>query len=169
MFLELEAKHAGWRFWVLWVLATNLGFFPGQAVGERLGASIAEPAASALQAGCFALAVGAMQWLVLRRHLTGIRHWITATAVGWATGAGLGAWLLLRFAPGVAPGGVVWIVAIGVLAGALVGVPQQVALARHDARLARGWVIISAAAWGVFFPGAVSGLFLARRLGRGRS
>ncbi len=74
-FLELEAKHAGWRFWVVWVLATNL-------------------------------------------------------------------------------------------AGALVGVPQQVVLARFDARLARGWVVISAVAWGVFFPGAVSGLFLAYRLHR---
>ena len=165
-FLELEAKHAGWRFWILWVLATNVGFFPGQALGERLSASMADPAASAVQAGCLALGVGVTQWVVLRRHVTGVHHWITATVVGWAIGAGLGAWLLLRFAPGVEPRGLPWILAIGVFAGALVGLPQQYVLARFDARLARGWVAISALAWGVFFPGAVSGLFLAYRLAR---
>ena len=31
-FLAMELAHVGWRFWLLFVIATNLGFFAGLGV-----------------------------------------------------------------------------------------------------------------------------------------
>ncbi len=163
-FLELERERAGWRFWVLWIFATNAGFFPGLVLGNRLSASVAEPIASAIVGGSFGALVGVAQWLVLRRHLAPSQHWATATAVGWAIGGGLGALMLGRFCPSVSSGGLAWVVCVGFFAGAVVGVPQHRVLRRFGPALSQWWVPISSLAWGVFFPGAISGLFLARRL-----
>lgn len=163
-FLEHERQLAGWRFWLLWVLATNAGFFPGLALGNLLATSAAEPLASGIVGGSFGAAVGIAQWLVLRRHLAPSQHWMSGTALGWSLGAALGALLLSRFAPGVPPGGLIWTLSIGFFAGALVGVPQQRLLRRFSPALSAWWVPISSLAWGVFFPGAISGLVLARRL-----
>ena len=55
---------------------------------------------------------------------------------------------------------------IGFFAGAVVGIPQSWLLRRFGSSLSQWWVPISSLAWGIFFPGAVSGLFLARRLKR---
>lgn len=163
-FLELERERAGWRFFALWVLATNLGFFPGLALGNLLSASAAEPYRSAIVGASFGTLVGMGQWWVLRRHVARCQHWVVATGAGWCIGGGLGALLLGRFAPGVAEGGVAWTLYIGFFAGAIVGVPQRQVLHRSRPWLSRWWVPISSLAWGVFFPGVVSGLFLARRL-----
>jgi len=163
-FLELEKEHAGWRFWILWVVATNAGFFPGLALGNRLSASVAEPYASSIVGACFGALVGVAQWLVLRRHISPSHHWVSATAIGWCLGGGLGALLLGRFVPSVSEGGLAWTLFIGFFAGAVVGIAQRRVLLRFGPALSHWWVPISALAWGVFFPGAVSGVFLARRL-----
>ena len=165
-FLGLEKERAGWRFWVLWVLATNAGFFPGLALGNRLSAATTEPLASAIVGGSFGALVGVGQWLVLRRHCAPSHHWVTSTALGWSFGAGLGAAVFGWLLPDVVPGGLTWTIVIGFFAGAVVGVPQRQLLNRFGPELSAGWVPISSFAWGVFFPGAVSGLFLARRLRR---
>ena len=86
-FLAREQSDIGWRFWLLWVLATNVGFFPGLALGNQLSASVAEPVSSAVVGGMFAAMVGVAQWAVLRRHLPSTHHWITATTIGWVLGA----------------------------------------------------------------------------------
>ena len=163
-FLDLERERAGWRFWLLWVLATNAGFFPGLALGNWLRASATEPLASAIVGGSFGALVGVAQWLVLRRHLAPSQHWAGATAIGWCVGASLAALLLIRLAPSVAPGGFTWTLLVGFFAGAVVGVPQHRVLRRFSPALSAWWVPISSLAWGVFFPGVISGLFLARRL-----
>jgi hypothetical protein len=165
-FLELERERVGWRFWVLWVLATNAGFFPGLALGNLLSDSADEPLASAIVGGSFGTLAGVAQWSVLRRHIAPCHHWITATAAGWLLGGGLGAFLLIHFAPRVSPDSPAWVLSIGFLAGAVVGIPQYGVLRRFGAGLSAWWVPISSVAWGVFFPGAISGLFLARRLER---
>ena len=46
----------------------------------------------------------------------------------------------------------------GVFAGAVVGIPQSGLLRRFGSRLSPWWVPVSPV-WGIFFPGAVSGLF----------
>ncbi len=157
----------GWRFWALWVLATNAGFFPGLAIGNELSASVPEPFASAIVGVSFGSLVGVAQWGVLRRHLAPSLHWVTATGFGWCVGAGVGALILTALVPGASPGGLTWTLLVGFFAGAVVGVPQRRILRRFGRELCEWWVPISSLAWGVFFPGAVSGLFLARRLQRG--
>ena len=165
-FLELERERAGWRFWTLWVLATNAGFFPGLVLGNRLSAAVAEPYASAIVGASFGTLVGVAQWMVLRRHASPSHHWATATAIGWCIGGGLGTLFLGRFVPGVSPGGLIWTLFIGFFAGGVVGILQRQVLLRLRPVLSHWWVPISSLAWGVFFPGAVSGFFLARRLPR---
>ncbi len=165
-FLELERERAGWRFWTLWVLATNVGFFPGLALGSRLSASVSEPYASAIVGASFGALVGVAQWFVLRRHAAPSHHWASATAIGWCIGGGIGALLLGEFVPAVSQGGLTWTLFVGFFAGGVVGIPQRQVLLRFSPVLSHWWVPISSLAWGVFFPGAVSGFFLARRLPR---
>ena len=163
-FFDRERKLVGWRFWLCWVAATNAGFFPGLALGERLGAPLGEPFSSAVVGGTFGALVGVAQWLVLRRHITRCHHWFTATAIGWFAGGGLGALILTSVLPNVSPGSFTWVLFIGFFAGAVVGIPHRRILLHRGAAVAAWWVPISSVAWGVFFPGAISGLFLARRL-----
>ena len=157
----------GWRFWVLWVLATNLGFFPGRVLGQALAATLSEPLASSVVAVSFAMPVGFLQWLVLRRHLPRSGSWILTTSVGWGIGAFVGAAVLLSATPTAAPGGLFWIFALAFISGAAVGIAQVPLVLRHLPELAPWWVIISAVAWAVFFPGAITGLFFARAPGMG--
>lgn len=160
-----EAGRSAWRFWVLWVVATNCGFFPGLAVGQALAQSLSEPFASGVVGFSFAVPVGLLQWLVLRRRFAGYAGcagWGPATSVGWALGGFAGAAALLRLAPAVAPGGLVWALMLGFLGGAAVGIGQLPFIRRAHPRMAPWWVLVSAVAWSVFFPGAVTGFVLAR-------
>jgi RsiW-degrading membrane proteinase PrsW (M82 family) len=132
-FFAAESEQAGWRFWLLWVLATNLAFFPGL-----------------------------VQAWVLRRHFARSGSWAWASGAGWALGGLVGAVALLQLAPGIAPGSPGWIVSIGGFGGAAVGLGQLPFVRRADPRIAPWWVLVSAVAWGVFLPGVVTGAFLAR-------
>jgi len=75
-FLALEERLAGWRFWLLWVLATNAGFFPGLRIGNllaaRLDAGSGELSIEILRAviigTSFASLIGLFQGLVIARH-----------------------------------------------------------------------------------------------------
>ena len=57
-FLRLERELAGWRFWLLWVLATNVGFFPGLALGSRISTWTVEPFSAAIVGASFGGLVG---------------------------------------------------------------------------------------------------------------
>ena len=164
-FLRKEALMGGWRFWLLWVLATNLGFFSGRWLGQALATTFSEPFASGVFAVSFALPVGLLQWLVLRRHLPRSGSWVLTTSVGWGVGALVGAAVMLSAAPTAAPGGLFWIFALAFISGAAVGIAQMPLILRHLPELAPWWVIISVVAWDVFFPGAITGFFLARSPG----
>ena len=72
--------------------------------------------------------------------------------------------LLGRFFPGLSEEGLAWTLLIGFFAGGIVGVPQRQVLHRLRPFLSDWWVPISSLAWGILFPGVVSGFFLARRL-----
>ena len=71
--VEVERPQVGWRFWLLWVAATNAGFFPGIFVGLRLGDNVAHalggPMDSAVTGVGTGASVGITQWLVLRAQV----------------------------------------------------------------------------------------------------
>lgn len=161
-FLKAESEQAGWRFWVLWVLATNLAFFPGLAAGQLLTQHTPEPFASGLVGLSFAAPVGVAQWWVLERHIENAGSWALASAAGWGLAGFIGAAALLAIAPGITPGGLVWVLAIGTLGGAMVGLGQLPLMRRAYPAIAPWWILVSAVAWGIFFPGALTGLFLIR-------
>jgi hypothetical protein len=129
---EIEAKAASFnqpREWLLWVGATLGGWLMGSAISyllsiilslTGLGAALdTDPAnmpqetmlllmgVSLVMLLIIGVSVGALQSLVLRRHVAGVQRWAVFTGLGFALGSfvflafmGLGVgllqWLLLR-------------------------------------------------------------------------
>ena len=81
------AAPSGKRLWLLWVIATNLGWFPGIALGSWLGSHLPAESLSVLVSGLIAGAfVGAAQARVLPRAIAGILARPVASSIGWALG-----------------------------------------------------------------------------------
>jgi hypothetical protein len=144
------------REWLWWTLATAGGWLLG-SLGNfavtialsmaGLGATLnADPAQidqstmlffmvlSLVMLLIVGLAVGALQWLVLRRHIAGISRWAIFTGLGFA----LGSFIFLYFM------------------GAGVGVMQWLLL-RRDLNKTGWWSVMNAVAWplGYMFGGAL--------------
>ena len=190
---ETETTAAAYsqpREWLLWTAATAGGWLLGSLFSILLSivlsmtgldaafrADQAEASQSlallsmALWLGFYlitGLCVGAMQWLVLRRHLAGLQRWAIFTGLGFAlgtfafpafmgAGVGLMQWLLLRrdlSKTGWWPvmNAVVW--PLGYMVGGSLGV--TVGAAVNSALLAS---LLSAALAGVII-GAVTGAVL---------
>jgi hypothetical protein len=133
-----QPRAAGWRFFLWWML-TFLGFPLGGVLALLVVGSI-EGAASGALAGALAGAViGAAQWLVLRRYMSVGPAWVLATALGVATGDGVGA-LLTGAGTGIGD-----LLIIGAVTGVAVGLLQW-ALLRGRVRAAILWVPV-AVAW----------------------
>lgn len=149
--------------WITWLTATLVGFviagplghFPG---GENLG--LGGSGSGSWQLGAafggffigaiFALPVGGLQWLVLRRRPRNPRWWALATALGIGVAHGIvdsAPLPIAYFAP--------------LAAGAAVGASQMVAL-RPGLLRAMTWVATSAVAWQV---GLVAGAAVVAMLG----
>ena len=83
-------QPVGWRVWLWWVLASVVGWGVGGVVlGPVFG--VVEPAfgllvASAAVGAIGGAALGALQWLVLRRQLARSGWWIAVSTIGWAIG-----------------------------------------------------------------------------------
>lgn len=116
-----------WSFWMLWILATTLGWLLGWSLFGRLDVM------GELGIG---LAVGILQWLVLRSRIPDAYWWIVATAGGWAIG-----WMVVMFV--VEPGSGVL---AGALIGAVVGLTQWLVLRQH-VPLADWWLVVSTLGW----------------------
>lgn len=135
----------GWRLWVAWVVASAVGFalagaglhFPGSfPVGSGVNATFDGGAAvvGAVLGAVSGLAVGALQWLVLRGRVARAALWIPATALGVAFTHALGDGL-----PAVVDYG-----PIGVVGGAVMGAAQFAVLGSRSRRAATRWVLASA-------------------------
>lgn len=137
-----------WALWSWWLAATLVGFliagpvghFPG---GENfgLGGSASESWQVAAALGgffigaIFALPVGGLHWLVLRRYVRNARSWALATVLGIGVAHGIldsAPLAIAYFAP--------------LAAGAVVGVSQMLAF-RPGLGRALIWVATSAVAW----------------------
>jgi hypothetical protein len=150
----------GWTFWWRWVLATNLGWFPGIALGTWLTRPIADswPLGAAMtSAALAALCFGGAQAYALRAVLARPGAWWLATVIAWPLGIGA-AHLLLAASGGVAHG-LLEMMLVAAIAGGCVGLPQARLLAPLTPR-SRWWPWVSSVSWGLLFPGALAGLAL---------
>lgn len=152
------------RFRRLWVGGTTVGWFAGFIVGLNVASSL-EPllGMGPLQGvlayfvfGAFlGLAVGLMQWRVLRRRVARSGTWATASAAGLgiAGSAGYGvAVLIFGYSEGLEDiGSVAAIVGwtlVSACGGAIAGLMQSRVL-RSQARRTRSWVVPSTVGWGL--------------------
>lgn len=159
---KLERTKDAWGFWMGWTAANAVGWAvgltvmtavqlaleaaSGGALVEAEGGAVLESVGNLL----FGLAVGAMQWLALRRRIVGARWWIPATAVGFFL-AGLVGGALEDI--GSAAGGFVVSFGLGAAAGTL-----QWLILRRQVRRAGWWVLASTI---LVFAGLIAGLLIA--------
>ena len=129
----------GWRFWGAWGLAF-LGFPLGGLAAIGLVGGVESVLDGAIGGAACGAALGAVQWLVLRRRLSLPRSWIVATSLGMAGGLAL---TLALF--GTSTAGSVLLLR-GVSTGLLIGLAQWVVLRRSVPR-AWVWVPTVAAGW----------------------
>ena len=172
-FFELEKQRARWRFWLFWVIMTNIGFFSGLWVGD-IFAGLVEPGIGQLgdkliQNTLSGLIIGGLtglaQGLVLSRHGFNAGWWTMATSLGWALGIFIAGYVIFNFDSSIQTNDFLrWIVPAAFLSGAIVGIPQWWVLRRRLPTLGWWWILVSTIGWGIQFPGMVPGLVLTRLL-----
>jgi len=116
-----------WSLWLQWVLVSTLGWVVGRALVGEVGVGVA---------------VGALQWIVLRPLIRGAAWWILASGVGWATG-----WAMV--VAGLPPERSVM---AGAVLGAAIGTAQWLVLRRQLHRTG-WWIVISTLSWAVGLTG----------------
>jgi hypothetical protein len=171
------------KLWGQWIVANSIGELLGlglvAAIGGGLVWRFGEPAealgvllltaALLLLGACEGVIVGVAQWLALRHFVPLLKAgvWIRATATGafiaWALGLIPSTLMNLREAAGAAPPVemsdatmFMLAVAMGLGLGAILGLPQWLALRRRLSR-AGWWVMANAVAWAVGMPVIFSG------------
>lgn len=164
-------SQVGWRFFLLWVLASTVGVIVGHAsIFALLVMSQALYAASvervvvvivtfSLTGAINGASIGIAQWLVLRRQVTLIGRWVLASTVGGALGYVVGFAVLGAGFDGYDLGDIGGFAVLGTLFGifavfgASVGVAQWLILRRREISRAGWWVFASSVGdlIGVFF------------------
>lgn len=161
--MAMTERRFDWALWSKWLAATLVGFviagptghFPG---GEKLG--LGGSGGESWQLGAalggffigaiFALPVGGLHWLALRRHVRNARWWALATVLGIGVAHGI---------LDSAPASIAYFAPLA--AGAVVGASQMVAL-RPGLVRAMTWIATSSVAWQV---GLVVGAAVSELLG----
>jgi hypothetical protein len=145
-------RSPGWRLWFLWFMAGAVGWgwsMDAGSFGEGRRLEILQslptvdvPQYSSVAAG--AILVGVLQWLILRRYVTGAARWVLAGLGAAAIGA------LFVLGVGRLDADLGLITGTG-LYGTLAGVLQWLVLRRQVAR-AGWWVLASTVGWVVAVP-----------------
>lgn len=138
--MNTNQNRVGRSFWLRWVLASFLGFAVGGVLGGFTMFAFQDELwilGFALFGAMFGAAGGAMQWLVLRRHVVQSGGWVLATAVGY-TLAMVATALIFRYSDVVITG----VVAFGTVAGVAGGILQWLVL-RQKVAHASWWVLAS--------------------------
>ena len=154
-----KGSQAGWGFWLGWVVASTLGWLVGfiiaffllaivgGIVGEDTGMNVLGLILGAFIFGAsLGSMVGILQWLVLRRCVSGAGWWVLASA---AAGYGTLQAGFMPFSTSLQSFGVYlsWtrVVALG---GAVTGTLQWLVL-RGQVSRAGWWVLASTVGWGL--------------------
>ena len=146
-FLENERTHAGWRFWLLFVIMTNVGFFPDLALERALFCEV-----NVFIATTFS---GIGQAWVLSRHFPERGQWAIASASGWLLGGLLSTRILAILVPEISF--TLYLFVFPLIAGAVMGIPLWLVLRRYLPQVGWWWVVVSAVGPAIQFPGMVMG------------
>jgi hypothetical protein len=120
-----EAPSFDWVLWFKWILVSTLGWLTGFAFPDLLAAAIG-------------VAMGILQWLVLRSLFQRAGWWVLASGAGWAVGFVAITYLLPEEIA----------VLQGIILGASIGVAQWIVLRQWVPR-AYWWMPMSALGWAV--------------------
>lgn len=143
-------------FWPAWGVAF-VGFPIGGSAAYLLLGPVEAVGTAALGGAVTGAAVGAAQWLVLRRRLPLSGLWVAATSAGMAVGMTLGQ-LVLGDDTAAVP-----LLLRGLLTGAAIGIPQAVLL-RGALPTPVSWAAVVAVGWAVAWAvTAAFGVDLARK------
>ena len=144
-------RRPAWRVWFLWLMAGAFGWGQGVYWGwfgpgdpKTLQSIPAVILAGYLGVAVGGTLIGVLQWLVLRRHVTGAGRWVLAS-LGATAVVGV-----VVFGVGVVNVEAGWFGGVSVF-GTVVGVLQWVVLRRQIPR-AGWWVLASTAGWVVGMP-----------------
>lgn len=147
-FFEAERNQAGWRFGLLWIVMTLIGFNLGLALEFLLFSNINLYLAVPLAA--------LPQGWVLNRHISIYIPWAASTAIVWCLGAFVTRTIVLAILP--EPN---WLLELGivtVVAGILAGILQWFFMREWLPSIGIWWIVIGAISWQL--PGIISGLVL---------
>ncbi len=158
--MQVKQMHAGLGFWLLWVLASIIGFtlsgflfhFPfGFPAGANTSFDPANAEVGFIQGALTGLVIGTIQWLVLRRLISRAGWWILATCWGIAVAHAVG---------DSAPAPItLWVLAL--LCGAVIGSLQWLILRQLTSRAVL-WVAANIVGW---YLGLTLGMALAESTG----
>ena len=152
-------RRPNWDMLLWWVLANTLGAVAGSALAQALTSEIFDVSYPwydtgfmLRRAGATGLVIGAtlglVEWLVLRRYLSGAFLWLVATPIGWALGIGTATYLSeeLTAVAGLQSGDVLRDVLATLSCGAIVGFTQCIGFRRRLPRV-EFWVLANCMAW----------------------
>jgi len=165
-----ERAGGGRDRWYRWVVANTLGFATGGAIAGAIARAIGQPhygvvtstrdavviatRTAGVALAVWGTAVGAAQWLVIRRELRRVGWWIPATCAGWAL-AGVVAGILSGFMGGAVTGigrdvgvwGFVIAAVAGIVTLGFLPVTFHWMMLRRRVDLARRWLLGAAGAF----------------------
>jgi hypothetical protein len=134
-------RRGRWQFWAGWGLAF-VGFPIGGVAASALVGPVETVGEAALAGAVTGAAVGAAEWLALRRRLPVSPWWVAATSAGMAGGLAVSTALL---GSETADATLLW---RGLITGAGVGIAQVLLLRRATSR-AWAWGPVVAVGWAV--------------------
>jgi hypothetical protein len=169
--MTVERNRIGWGFWLQWVLASTVGMFVGHILAFFTGALTGfalefldpftdfalgpwDPLHNLVGGIGLGIGVGVLQWLVLRRRVSGVGWWVLASVAGGygifqAGFDGYGASLEMSYGSLLGWSGVV------ALGGAVTGTLQWLIL-RGQVSQAGWWVLASTVGWGLGMTAAIA-------------
>ncbi len=153
--MKIKRSQVGWGFWLQWVVASTVGLYVGWVLafvllafnGIVLGLEYCDACDGLAWGIGLGIGIGVLQWLVLRRRVSGAGWWVLASAAGgygiWQLGfTGYSDSLEMSYVSLLGWTGVV------ALSGAVTGTLQWLIL-RGQVSRAGWWVLASTVGWGL--------------------